>query len=46
MVIYGSALNRNMEGVYTALALEELDIHGRGRVEQIIVPPFGDGYDR
>lgn len=35
-----------MEGVYTVLALEEVDIHGRGRIKQIIAVPFGDGYDR
>lgn len=34
-----------MEGGHIVPALEELDSHGRGRLEQIIAPPFGNGCD-
>lgn len=40
MLISGSALDRNVEGGYTALALEELDLRGRGRLGQIIALPL------
>lgn len=41
-----SALDRNMGGGYIVLALEELDLHGRGSLEQIIAPLFGNSCDR
>lgn len=46
MLIYGLALGRHAEGGHIVPALEELDSHGRGRLEQIIAPPFGNGCDR